>query len=271
MKFSEKKGHTKPPELQRDGMSDDLRASLWNVLHFFIWDREGFVEPRAFGYQPDIFRFARSLWFDYFKQPLDTIPDGPRATLFQIRTYFFGEPWYRVYDLLQFIVEQEDNQKLDTSLNQVLEREVAGYRFVNHVLTDLTNPEELEMLSGALADTAFPGVAQHLQRALELMSDRTKPDYRNSIKESISAVESMARALTGATKATLADALKALEKKRKVHSALKEGFAKLYGYTSDQGGIRHAMLDDGTNITVADARFFLLSCTSFINYLKAQA
>ena len=44
---------------------------------------------------------------------------------------------------------------------------------------------------------------------------------------------------------------------------------KLYGYTSDEGGIRHAMLDE-PNLTSADARYFLLSCTSFVNYLKAQ-
>lgn len=44
---------------------------------------------------------------------------------------------------------------------------------------------------------------------------------------------------------------------------------KLYAYTSDEGGIRHAMLDE-PNLTAADARYFLLSCTSFVNYLKSQ-
>ncbi|WP_372526833.1 hypothetical protein [Piscinibacter sp.] len=50
---------------------------------------------------------------------------------------------------------------------------------------------------------------------------------------------------------------------------MKDGFVKLYGYTSDEQGIRHAMLDE-PDLHAADARFFLLSCTSFVNYLKAQ-
>ena len=93
-------------------------------------------------------------------------------------------------------------------------------------------------------------------------------NYRNSIKESISAVESIARVVSGRDKATLGDALKAI-KRGQLHPALKEGFLKLYGYTSDEQGIRHAMLDE-PNLTAADARYFLVSCSSFVNYLKAQ-
>ena len=63
--------------------------------------------------------------------------------------------------------------------------------------------------------------------------------------------------------------LKEMEKKKLLHAALKEGFIKLYGYTSDADGIRHSMMDK-PNLDAADARYFLLSCTSFINYLKAQ-
>lgn len=102
-----------------------------------------------------------------------------------------------------------------------------------------------------------------------MLSDRKNPDYRNSIKESISAVESLARILTKNNKATLGDALRLLEQRRGLHLALREAFSKLYGYTSDEQGIRHAMLDE-PKISAADAKFFLLSCTSFINYLKSQ-
>ena len=109
----------------------------------------------------------------------------------------------------------------------------------------------------------------HIQQALDLYAKRENPDYRNSIKESILAVESMARIVSKKPKATLSDALKAIEKNGLLHEALKDGFIKLYGYTSDADGIRHAMLDEPT-LTAADARYFLLSCTSFVNYLKAQ-
>ena len=89
------------------------------------------------------------------------------------------------------------------------------------------------------------------------------------LAKSISAVESMAKEITGKPKATLGEALKVLEVSNKIHPSLKESFSKLYGYTSDEGGIRHAMLSE-PNLTAADAKFFLLSCTSFINYLKSK-
>ena len=104
---------------------------------------------------------------------------------------------------------------------------------------------------------------------MELYADRENPNYRNSIKESISAVESIARVVSELDKATLGDALKAIDQSDQLHPALKEGFLKLYGYTSDEQGIRHAMLVE-PNITAADARYFLVSCSSFVNYLKAQ-
>jgi hypothetical protein len=72
------------------------------------------------------------------------------------------------------------------------------------------------------------------------------PDYRNCVKESISAVESAARQIAGEG-AKLADALAALERKGvTLHPALKKGFLRLYGYTSDDDGIRHAILDEPT-------------------------
>ena len=98
------------------------------------------------------------------------------------------------------------------------------------------------------------------------MSDRKNPDYRNSIKESISAVESICKTVTKDDKATLGKALKIIEDQFGLHSALKGSLSQLYGYTSDSDGIRHAMLEE-SNLTYIDAKFMLVACTNFINYL----
>ena len=45
--------------------------------------------------------------------------------------------------------------------------------------------------------------------------------------------------------------------------------SNLYGYTNDADGIRHAMLEQ-PNLTAADAKYFLISCTAFVNYLKSK-
>ena len=191
-----------------------------------------------------------------------------------IREYFFSCNWYEFYDYLEHILEYKfdypvEPEVLTLMVNHVLEGELAAYRFVDGIFTEITDKQEVEMIESALSSTDFPSVTAHLRRALELLSDHKKPDYRNSIKESISAVESIAQIITGNSKATLGDALKILEKSINLHNALKEGFTKIYGYTSDKGGIRHAMLEE-PNLTIADAKYFLLTCTSFINYLKSK-
>ena len=53
-----------------------------------------------------------------------------------------------------------------------------------------------------------------------------------------------------------------------LHGALKSAFNSLYGFTSDSNGIRHALLDE-TNLTFDDAKFMLVTCSAFVNYLKS--
>ena len=260
--FSQRKGFKPVAEvIQTDSMNSELRNSLWNVLDIKIWSSGRF----------DTDSFSKRLWFHFFKEPIDSRPDHPRLILGLIRDQFFCWEWFEVYDFLEFVVGgyQKSKPQLVKLLNATLERELSGYRFVSGRLTDITNPQELEMLESALKDSRFAGVDTHLQQALDLYAKRDDPDYRNSIKEAISAVEKMARIVSGKPKATLSDALKEMEKKGSLHKALKEGFIKLYGYTSAASGIRHAIMDE-PKLTSADARYFLLSCTSFVNYLKAQ-
>ncbi|MCX5810001.1 MAG: hypothetical protein NTX36_11635 [Proteobacteria bacterium] len=268
MKFSERKGYKTPnTEIQNEGMTAELRISIWNVLDARMWSTDGFLYAQ-YG-ESRIQPFSRSLWFHYFKKPMDGRPTSDRGILDKIREYFFKCQWYEVYDFLEFVLNYLENQRINDSVNSVLAIELSGYRFVGGHITNLTSEDEISSLSEALSDKDFPGVQIHLKTALSLFSDKKKPDYRNSIKESISAVESMAQRVTKNPKATLGEALKSLKKTTDLHPALKEAFLKLYGYTSDEDGIRHAMLDD-PGLGPEDARFFLVACSAFINYLKSK-
>ncbi|MEO3692234.1 AbiJ-NTD4 domain-containing protein [Roseateles paludis] len=274
--FSQRKGLKPIAEVAQVGsMNDVLRNALWNALDFAFWSTDGFLYGHHGGHG-EIENFSRLLWAQYFKQPVDSRPgygytNRGRLILDEIRKYYFGCKWNEVYDFLEFLVRvySKEKPRLADFLNRVLEGELAGYKFIDGTLVDITDPQESQMLAEALTDTRFKPVATHLERALGLLADRKQPDYRNSIKESISAVEAMARIVSENPKATLGEALKVLEKKGHLHPALKDGFSKLYGYTNDDDGIRHAMLEE-PNIDQSDARYFLLSCTSFVNYLKAN-
>ena len=118
----------------------------------------------------------------------------------------------------------------------------------------------------------FESVNIHFKKAIECYSDRTFPDYENSIKESISAVEAMCCIITGidGSNSTLGKTLKKLKDKGVyVHPALESAFSSMYGYTSDENGIRHGGIDF-TNAHEEDAKYMLLSCSAFVNYLIAK-
>ena len=269
MKFSQRMGLT-PVEaiLQTEGMSDALRNSLWNVFDGHLWSSEGFIydEMGDWGSMDD---FSRALWSDFFKRRVDARGGTPSTVLENIRVFFFKSQWFEVYDFVEFVANYFDNNMLNEVLNKILERELAGFRLISGSLVPVTAKEEVEAVKEAVEDTRYKGVTTHLRQALDHLSNRKNPDYRNSIKESISAVESLTKELTKNPKATLGDALQLLEKTDRLHPALRKGLSALYGYTSDEQGIRHAMLKE-PSLSATDATFFLVSCSAFINYLKAK-
>ncbi|MBY0098678.1 hypothetical protein [Mesobacillus maritimus] len=55
-----------------------------------------------------------------------------------------------------------------------------------------------------------------------------------------------------------------------MHGALREGFLKIYGYTSDGDGIRHALIEE-PSLSFEDAKFMLVACSAFVNYLVVKS
>ena len=267
MKFSERKGLVPVKcEIQADYIDLALKNSLWNALTASYWDH---VQYDYSSSDKDNLLF-RTLWISYFKETIDDMPSNSDWVIQKVKNYFFTCPWYQAYDFLEFIGKNTPNgfnqKRFKEYCNIVLERELSAYRFVGDEITEITSPTEITEIEDSLSATSsLKSVNVHLTRALELMSDRKAPDYRNSIKESISAVESLCNCINGG-KTTLGNALKIIDNKVPIHPALKESFSKLYGYTSDADGIRHALLDQST-VGFEDAKFMLVSCSAFINFL----
>lgn len=110
------------------------------------------------------------------------------------------------------------------------------------------------------------GASTHLRQAAEHIN---MGQYADSVADSIRAVESVARIIDPASSKTLGPALDSLERAGLLkHNALKEGFKKIYGYTSDEEGIRHALLDQSkADVSLDEAVFMFGACASFAAYL----
>ena len=102
------------------------------------------------------------------------------------------------------------------------------------------------------------------------MYDKENPNCKNSIKESICAVEQICKEISGKPKATLSNCLEKVATKTKMHPAFKESLNKLYAYTSDEKGIRHSAFGEDKEVPFEEARFILVTCSAFVNYLKEK-
>ena len=255
--------------VQREEMDSALRAGLWNVLSVEAW--KVWPADSRHALTPKQQSFIWVVWHSHFKEPIDTAPSRWRDVVATFRTYFFSAAWYEAYDFVEFIAA---NHPVETSVigirkmtNVVLEREKAAYRFVGGRIMETTSTDEVEAIDDALAAAKIvPTARTHLESALSKLADRAAPDYRNSIKESISAVEAIVNAVNGSP-GTLGAALKRLGVD--AHPALAEAFSKLYGYTSDADGIRHALLSE-SKLEYEDAKFMLVACSAFVTYVLAK-
>lgn len=270
MKFSERIGKTDiRSEIQIDSMNEHLRNSLWNILYAYFM-RE-IKEQHGARYSRNI-NLIDSIYFNHLKKPIDEIPFGGSQLFYSMREYFFNANYLEVYNLIDFIAQEECNFDLKefiTTCNLVLKREFSAYRFTNGLLGPITSQVEINEIENTIKkakENKYTGVYTHINSALQKISDRENPDYRNSIKESISAVESMSKIITGRKNSSLGNALKVLKTKLQLHPALEKGFSSLYGYTSSGDGIRHALMELD-NLDQEDAVFMLVSCSAFINYL----
>lgn len=267
-RFSERMGLTNPKtKIQIESIDGDLRNCLWNVSRTHYWERA----PTDFTYP-----FLKLLWHAHFKLPTDTIKGIWQNDYLTIRRRYYGFQWFEVYDFIEFMANNYPNEKINSKFmedcNIVLEKELSAYRFVGKRVTPITSKEEIAEIEDAL-ESPFKTLNAHLENALKLMSDRKSPDYRNSIKESISAVEAICRLIVKNKNATLGKALDIIEKECKIelHPALKRAFDNLYGYASSAEGIRHAFSNENVTVSFEDAKLMIVSCSGFVNYLKAKA
>lgn len=250
---------------------------------------------KAISDYPIVIRRMRA---DLFELPIDSKPFIIKTTSYGKEKFFVGyDAWLKnkisngsiaeVLDVVEYLTDQERSDEWVAQYAMAFHSEVGGqmlalsqetvddlfagmcvgYRFVNGVLCRIVNEEEIKSIESAIAESP-DAVAEQLNNALLAFADRERPNYANVVKESISGVESQYCILTGDSKASLGAALKKLEDSGvRIHPALNKALHQLYGYTSDDPGIRHggaAM----ANVDVALAQFMLVTCSAFVNYLR---
>lgn len=263
--FSQRTGITPSSKIaQVDGIDEELRNGLWDTL-CRVWPNYS-----EYGLGHTTMAIFEHYWHLYFKEPIDTIPGNINLVIGYFRNYFFFCEWFEAYNFMEFTAKNYpygDADFFTSYANIVLERENSAYRFVGNQIIQITSPIEIDSIEEALQATGkIASINTHLSTSIEHLSSRQNPDLRNSVKESISAVEAACILIADDPHTTLGAVLADMERDGDLHRALAQSFRALYGYTSDADGIRHALLDE-PRLTYTDAKYMLVACSAFVNYL----
>ena len=251
--------------------SNTLRERIWACFYKQEYDYYDTIEYENYTTGIEDMMIEMGVQYDF---PKNSIFKDKNAEKLYKHIVKSDGMWYRIYDFMEKylnIKDEETAKKMTKEFNRILEEEVAPYRVLNGIVVPIVNKEELETLK-QVVNSNYNSVSIHIKKALELYSDRQKPDYENSVKESISAVEAMCNTITGTdgANATLGNAIKKLKEFGVyIHPAMENAFKQLYGYTSDAGGIRHGGIEF-VDVPSEDAKYMLISCSAFVNYLMEK-
>jgi len=259
---------------QSDDLDKETRTELWNtlvVLRDILHDagrRSNFDDET----QKNL---LDAVWAWEFKRPRDE-KKGDGQVWERIKVEMFNGDWFDVLDLIEETVKylkryetpytRDLDKTISEAFNNRFEHFLVGYRFIGHEITRIDSSAEAEAVVTAIDDAdPIAGARHSLERATELLANRETPDYPNSIKESISAVEAVVTKVTGEN--DLSAGLKRVENAGlPIHPALKGAWLKMYGWTSDDDGIRHGGIE-AADADQALAKYMLVTCSAFVSYL----
>ncbi len=281
--FSERYGYTKPSDvIIREKITLEIQnaiCSCYDKLHAF------FIDSGLYTYSDEPYvKMEQYLWTYFLNLRESKFYEGRSYHI--VATHYIEDKsnsWFQKLNLIEFTIKYlytQDGKRSRScpvanrfvrQLNFEFERLNFAYRIVGQEIVEITSKSEIATIEDAMVNTSR-NIKTHLNRALELYAQRPTADYRNSIKESISAVEAFCREKTGEN--SLGKALNHLETNGIIiPKLLKAAFDKLYAYTNQPDtGIRHALMDNDGAYTPAseEALFMLVSCSAFLNYLSRK-
>lgn len=259
-----------PPQLKLGEVSDELRR----LLHYYIKleiDRETY-STYAILFNKKWQRVAMDLHVLFFKEAADSFEYNAYPNERHLSGFIQKAPIGALFDLIEFLLRHPGcSDELKRELAESFVRARAAYRvFDCQYIVAIGAEEQAVAFERAIADAGIRNATAARKQLIAAGVALRNSDWPGSVRESIHAVEAVAVRLAPGTN-TLGAALKVLEQRGHLHGSLKAAFGSLYGYASDEEGIRHArVFDDDAQVDEADALFMLGACASFVSYLLAR-
>ena len=264
-----------PAQLLWGELDQEFRRSLWDEL-FLLFEN---AKSGTYGlhFRPEIESAVIHVLRRVFDRTLDDAMElarVPNTVIRKIKDSILNSGYDTCLEIVQEFLRHADDPAMFMAISGVFEQPRSPYLLVDDPPTLVPKGlmDEGKGVAEALAhvDAASAlGAKSHLLLATDAIN---RGDWRGGIRESVHAVESAARKLTGKPNATLADALSFMSKTSPIHPALNDAMRKLYAYSSDEDGIRHALLDkENSNVGLDEAIFMYVACAAFISYMLRKS
>ena len=270
--FSQAQGYEKlPQQLKLEELSDEARTRLWNILYLHVHGESG----SRFGSNTQLGArwkgILLTLHLQFHVRPINGFNPTLGSFVKEYQPFLMKAVFNKVFDLLLAIMRhskcpQQFTESVGLAFKACRLAYVVDFKNPVTIFPAATEEEGEAVLRATteLSNAGLAGAASHLRQASDCIG---QGDFPGAVRESIHAVESTARQIDPNAK-SLELALKSLERANALHSALKQAFVKLYGYTCDEQGIRHALIDNPqANVGQDEAVFMLGACASFSSYL----
>ena len=275
--FSQREGRAPLPEVMKlEHVPWKFRQLAWHFVDSAIrnkthFDFDMYDNEHSRGIDSIIWSYR----FEIQLEPHDDISHSTPSKDREVsRKLLLDGEYHDVLTFVEYILRHEEcSDKLYASLKHGFDQSPIAY-YAEKIdgqptIIPRINREAGEATRRAIqtiSEGVTVGAATHLRQAAERINAR---QYADSIADSIHAVESVARVIDPKASGTLGPALKSLEKTGLLkHPVLTEAFNKLYGYTNDEQGIRHALLErNAADVGQDEAVFMFSACASFAAYL----
>lgn len=270
--FSQRNGLVPIPQLLKLGeISDEFRNELYNLIHQFLEGNINYNNEIIYMRTSTKRQTLRSVHRNVFKRTIDEIDDRGFNVISFYKKHLLDDEYNVVFDVIEHIMRVHNRLDFDfvSEFKRMFNKHALAYTIIDEkcpTIVPAASPEEGEAIRQAFEAAEgdkYAAVREHLRNSAEQINANLPAD---AIRESIHAVESVLRIVTG--ESDFNKALQKLETSHRIHPALKDAFKKLYAYTSDEQGIRHALVDQPASPAGMDEAVFMLgTCAAFVGYV----
>ena len=270
--FSQRYGYEPLPEPMRlEHLSDNLRREIWNEFYDMA--------------STDGYDVSWSLVQDFCMEILDRLKDKVRlpdeyiehdAVMYELQEVVLKGEFNKVFDFCESVMNHENESMLENinsfagGVMGLLDEYQAAYRLdmleQRYQIVPRASKEAGEATQEAVETVCKGGMAgasQYLRDSVTHINDK---QYADSIMDSISAVESVARKITG--ESTLGKAIKPLEKSGLINAHFATILKQMWGYACDfRHGQPDSNSDNAPDVGMDEALFMYGACASFAAYL----